>query len=71
LARKILAALEFGAFDMTTSAQNPGKSGVASKILRIMDLMAWDWAAPLEFGGNALPVERVGIFPIWDFGNSQ
>jgi hypothetical protein len=36
---KILVSLELGAEDMTMSAQNPGESGVASKILRMMDLI--------------------------------
>jgi hypothetical protein len=82
-----LASKELGAEDMTTSAYNLGKSGLASKILRTKDLMeAAVAAAPvlgIEMGGvvkgRIFPSAgelvslgvRSGMLPMWTFKISQ
>ena len=61
VASKILAALELGAEEMTTSAYNLGNAGLASKILRAKDLTSWAAVEVPPVSGIAVRLPAFGF----------
>ena len=60
-----MASLELGAEDRTTSAYNLGNSGLASKVLRIKDLMRAATAEADSVSGRlGLLGELLGMSPV-------
>lgn len=61
-----MASLELGAEDRTTSAYNLGKSGLVSKVLRIMDLVRAAAVARSSLGrvllGGLLGMSQFGLW---------